>query len=92
MSGPPSEQHVRRVVERNIEVVEAIEARKGPAYARRVEMYVACMKLHLVAIGPDPKANFDFAKNLLLAFGVHTDATIKEFIADATSVQKAQEI
>lgn len=92
MSKPPADEDVLRAVARNEEVVDAIASRKGPMYAHKVEMYVACMKIHLVAVGPDPQAGFDFAKNLLLAFEVHTDAAIREFIADATSVQKAQSL
>jgi len=87
----PDPQAIRMAITRNAEVIEALAARKGPLYALRVDMFVACTKMQVECFGSNRDLALNFAKLMLEAFEI-TDDQKCEFIDNAEAIRKAQSV
>jgi len=83
---------IERAILRDREVMEAIRARKGNEYALKVSMFVACSKMHAEVFAGCTYDVFEsFTSNLLICFGVK-ECDFAEFLGEAQSIRKPQQL
>ena len=82
---------MQTTIDRTVEILEALEARKGKTYAKRVQVFVNLSNLMLVT-GTDIELRQSVQTDLLVSFGFPTvegDEPRKEFLEDCCTVGRA---